>query len=68
VTCVALLALSDEGRPAYDHEQATALAAEGIPAFACTHDAFPDLLAAALDGRDVAAWAGEHDITVATAR
>jgi hypothetical protein len=68
VTCVALLALSDEGRPAYDHEQAAALAAEGIPAFACTPDAFPDLLAAALDGRDVAAWAGEHDITVATAR
>jgi Mg-chelatase subunit ChlD len=68
VTCVALLALSDEGRPAYDHEQAAALAAEGIAAFACTPDAFPDLLAAALEGRDLVAWAGEHDITVAAPR
>ena len=51
-----LLALSDEGAPAYDHEHAAALAALGVPAFACTPDAFPDLLAVALRGDDVGAW------------
>jgi Mg-chelatase subunit ChlD len=65
VTCVALLALSDEGAPAYDHEQAAALAAEGIAAFACTPDTFPELVAAALDGRDLSAWAGAHGILAA---
>lgn len=62
VTVVALLALSDEGAPAYDHEHAGALAALGIATFACTPDAFPDLLAAALDGRDLTRWAAEHDL------
>ena len=36
-----LLALSDEGAPDYDHDNAAALAALGVPAFACTPDAFP---------------------------
>ena len=48
VTVVALLALSDSGAPAYDHEHAAALAALGVPAFACTPDLFPDLLAVAI--------------------
>ncbi len=47
VTVVVLLALSDSGAPAYDHEHAAALAALGVPAFACTPDLFPDLLAVA---------------------
>jgi hypothetical protein len=54
---VVLLALSDDGAPAYDHDNAAALAALGAPAFACTPDAFPDLMAAALSRQDVAAWA-----------
>ncbi len=33
---VSLLALSDEGAPAYDREHAASLAALGAPAFACT--------------------------------
>lgn len=57
VTVVVLLALSDEGAPAYDRQNAAALAALGVPAFACTPDAFPDLLAVALTGGDVGAWA-----------
>ncbi|CAM3680189.1 VWA domain-containing protein [Smaragdicoccus niigatensis] len=57
VQIVVLLALSDEGAPAFDHENATALAALGIPAFACTPDKFPELLACALDRGDVARWA-----------
>jgi Mg-chelatase subunit ChlD len=62
VTVVVLLALSDEGAPVYDADNAAALAVLGIPAFACTPDAFPDLLAAALAGRDLAAWVHQHSL------
>jgi Mg-chelatase subunit ChlD len=51
VQFVALLALSDEGTPAYDREHAAALAALGAPAFACTPDLFPDVMAAAIEKR-----------------
>ena len=61
-TCVALLALSDEGAPAYDHNNAAQLAALGIPAFACTPDQFPDLMAAALQREDLAIWAARQGI------
>ncbi|MBL1076209.1 VWA domain-containing protein [Nocardia sp. 2] len=57
VQVVVLLALSDEGAPAYDRDNAAALSALGVPAFACTPDKFPDLLAVALDRGDVGAWA-----------
>ena len=57
VQVVALLALSDEGAPAYDHENAAALTALGVPAFACTPDAFPELMAAAIERRDLMAFA-----------
>ncbi|WUI02324.1 VWA domain-containing protein [Spirillospora sp. NBC_00431] len=56
VQVVVLLALSDEGAPAYDHENAAALAALGVPAFACTPDAFPELMAAAIERRDLKEW------------
>jgi len=56
VTVVALLALSDSGAPAYDHEHAAALAALGVPAFACTPDQFPDLLAVAISKGDIGQW------------
>ncbi|WP_030373134.1 VWA domain-containing protein [Streptomyces rimosus] len=51
VQFVALLALSDEGAPAYDREHAAALAALGAPAFACTPDLFPEVMAAAIEKR-----------------
>lgn len=57
VQVIVLLALSDEGAPAYDHDNAAALAALGVPAFACTPDAFPDLMAAAIQRRDLRAFA-----------
>ncbi|MEU0499974.1 VWA domain-containing protein [Nocardia sp. NPDC005998] len=60
VQVVVLLALSDDGAPAFDHDNAAALAALGIPAFACTPDKFPDLLALALDRGDVQAWANRN--------
>ena len=53
VQVIVLLALSDEGKPQYDHENAAALAAMGVPAFACTPDAFPDLMAAAIQRQDL---------------
>ena len=67
VCVVVLLALSDEGAPAYDHAQAAALAELGVPSFACTPDAFPELLAAAIEGRDVGRWANEHGLHTAVA-
>jgi Mg-chelatase subunit ChlD len=53
---IALLALSDDGAPGYDHDNAAALAELGIPAFACTPDSFPDLMAAAIERRDITQW------------
>jgi uncharacterized protein with von Willebrand factor type A (vWA) domain len=56
VQVIALLALSDDGAPAFDHDNAAALARLGVPAFACTPDAFPELMAAAIEGRDIGEW------------
>jgi Mg-chelatase subunit ChlD len=53
VQVIVLLALSDDGAPAYDHDNAAALAQLGVPAFACTPDAFPDLMAAAIQRQDL---------------
>jgi Mg-chelatase subunit ChlD len=62
VQVVVLLALSDDGAPVFDQQNAAALADLGVPAFACTPDAFPELLAVAIDGGDVAAWAHRNDL------
>jgi Mg-chelatase subunit ChlD len=61
VQMIALLALRDRGAPAVDHNIAAALASFGIPAFACTPDRFPDLMAAAIERRDLARWASEEE-------
>lgn len=66
VSLITLLALSDDGAPMYDHQNAAALAALGSPAFACTPDKFPSLMAAAIGRQDIATWAAAND--VATAR
>lgn len=50
---VTLLALSDEGAPAYNADLAGRLATLGVPAFACTPDKFPSLMAAAIERRDL---------------
>ncbi len=62
VNVITLLALSDEGRPAYDPQLSGRVAALGVPVFACTPDQFPDLMAAALKREDVLAWAAKADI------
>ncbi|GHF64387.1 Mg-chelatase subunit ChlD [Deinococcus metalli] len=64
VNVIALLALSDDGAPSYDHGVARAFAGMGIPAFACTPDHFPGLMAAAIRGDDVSTWAGEQGLVL----
>ncbi|MGF4042133.1 VWA domain-containing protein [Paenarthrobacter nitroguajacolicus] len=61
-TMIALLALSDSGHPSFDSRHAAALAGIGVPAFACTPDLFPDMMAAAVERRDVSEWAASQDI------
>ena len=60
VRVIVLLALDDEGTPSYDHANASALAALGIPVFACTPAHFPGLMATANAGGDIAAWAAQQ--------
>jgi hypothetical protein len=65
VQVVCLLALSDDGAPSYNGAHAAALAGMGIPAFACTPDLFPELMAAAIARQDIGLWAARHDIVTA---
>jgi len=51
VNLICLLALSDEGTPAYDHENAAFLIGIDIPTFACTPGHFPELMAKAIKGQ-----------------
>ena len=67
VIVIVLLALTDQGAPVYDHAQAAALAELGIPSFACTPDAFPDMIAAAIERRDIGRWANECGMPTAFA-
>jgi Mg-chelatase subunit ChlD len=62
VQFITLLALSDEGAPMYDKELAAKMSALGAPAFACTPDLFPQLMAAAIKKEDIGQWAAERDI------
>ena len=63
----ALLALSDDGAPSYDHDVAARMAGFGVPAFACTPDQFPELMAAAIERRDLAQWAAARGIVASRA-
>ncbi len=65
VRMIALLALDDDGTPGYDHQVAAAYAGLGIPTFACTPEHFPDLMATAIGGGDVGAWAAARGIALA---
>jgi Mg-chelatase subunit ChlD len=56
VQFVTLLALSDEGAPHFNAALAAQLATLGVPAFACTPDRFPDLMAAAIQREDMRDW------------
>jgi Mg-chelatase subunit ChlD len=60
IQCIALLALNDEGSPSYDHSNAQAFAAMGVPSFGCTPDQFPDLMAAAIARCDLTEWVAKQ--------
>lgn len=60
VQFIVLLALNDDGAPYYDKSHAEYLASLGVPAFACTPDHFPDLMAAALNKQDLSLWVAEN--------
>jgi Mg-chelatase subunit ChlD len=53
VTFIALLALSDQGKPSFDKNIAAQFTNMDIPSFACTPDRFPDLMAAAIQKKDL---------------
>jgi uncharacterized protein with von Willebrand factor type A (vWA) domain len=65
---ITLLALSDQGKPCFDANNAAALAALNIPCFACTPDKFPDLMAAAIARRDINAWAAQSGMVTCRAQ
>lgn len=64
VQMIILLALSDDGAPAFDAQQAHFFAEHGVPVFACTPDKFPDLMAAALQKQDLQLWAAKENISL----
>ncbi len=59
-----LMALSDDGHPAYNNDHAVKIAGMHCPVFGCTPDQFPDQMAVALTGRDVEQWAASRDIAL----
>ena len=65
VNLICLLALSDQGAPFYDHNNAKRFADMGIPTFACTPELFPELMAAAIQRQDLGMWAARRDISLA---
>jgi len=64
VTVICLLALDDAGAPAFDQALAQDFVTLGAPAFACTPDLFPSLMAAAIGRQDVSMWAARNDVNV----
>jgi len=58
VTCIVLLALSDRGTPEYDRNLGQKIANLGIPSFACSPDMLPELIEAALKGKDLTSISG----------
>jgi Mg-chelatase subunit ChlD len=64
VQVICLLALNDQGSPAYDPTNASIFAKNGIPVFACTPDLFPDLMVAAIRKQDLQQWAAERDVVI----
>ena len=68
VQMIGLLALNDDGAPMFDQNHAAVFASLGIPAFACTPDHFPDLMAAAIQRSDLGQWAAQAGLSAARAK
>jgi hypothetical protein len=58
---VTLLAISDQGKPSYNHDLAKKLTNLGMPCFGCSPDRLPDLLAAVLKGQDLKRFAEQAE-------
>ncbi len=65
---IGLLALNDDGAPMFDQNHASAFAALGVPAFACTPDLFPDLMATAIQRQDINRWVATQGISASRAK
>lgn len=61
---ICLLALDDEGIPAYDKTMAEKLSALQIPVFGCSPDFFPELMAAAIRKEDISKFLTKHNIAL----
>ena len=63
---IVLTALDDKGSPSFNRECAAKYAAMGVATFACTPDKFPDLMAAAINRRNIGEWAAANEIVTAS--
>lgn len=59
---ITLLALNDEGAPVFDKSVAGRFFEMGIPAFACSPDQFPPLMAAAIKKENIHNWMAREGI------
>jgi predicted metal-dependent peptidase len=64
VQFICLLALDDEGIPAYDKAIAEKLSAFGIPVFGCSPNVFPDLMAAVIKKDNLKNFLSKHNIAL----
>ncbi len=62
VQFITLLALSDQGAPMYDKSVSAKFAALDIPAFACSPNLFPDLMASAIKKESLGQWMARHGV------
>jgi len=61
VKVVSLLALSDSGKPSYDHEIAAQLGRMGVPCFGCTPKLLPAVIERVMKGQDLAPLLAEQE-------
>ena len=52
------------GAPCFDLVLAGQMTALGAPAFACTPDLFPDLMATTIQKKDIAGWAARSQTVI----
>lgn len=62
VQLIALLALDDQGAPQFDKSVASKFSVLNIPAFACSPDQFPSLMAAAIKKESINDWMAREGI------
>lgn len=61
IKAVTLLAISDHGKPSFNHNLAQKLTNLGMPCFGCSPDRLPDLLTAVLKGQDLKRFASQAE-------